>query len=461
MTDDLAGEDLLSRSSTLPIAVTGPGRAQWRLTLSSEGATSHRALCVGESLTVGSREPADWVVADPAVSACHLTLAATEGGLRVEDTGSKNGTFLGGVRVDSALVTTERASLLLGRSRISAAVVAPQGSRALSLDAKIPELVGTSEPMRRLVHEIRRVARLGAPVLLQGESGTGKDVVAGAIHRLSTRSGRYVPVNAGSLSESLSDSELFGHRRGAFTGAVQAHAGAFEQADKGTLFLDEVAELAPSVQAKLLRAVELGEVRQLGGSTAIRVCPRIITATWAPLSQRVVEGRFREDLYHRISTFVISLPPLRHRKSDIQALSTSFFAREKEQLGQRWLAPGALARLIAHNFPGNVRELFSILYRAAAMAETDEIGPLDIEAAIPRLARSSRERGAAVDPHKLLRAHEGNVSAAARSAKVARSTFRSWLKRSSQECASVVESPTRGLEGHVDPEPLGVGANHW
>ncbi len=419
----------LSEGSTLPIAPPAARKGPWRLICNGRGETMQRRLGSGESIVIGSRHPADWVVSDAAVSALHARISATADGLRVEDLGSRNGTFLAGARLRQPMVITERASLHLGRSYLAVAPVESGLARMVPSSTGIPELVGSSEPMQRLAEGIRRVAALNAPVLLQGESGTGKDVVARAIHRLSGREGRYVPVNAGSLSDSLADSELFGHRRGAFTGALQSRAGAFEQADKGTLFLDEVAELAPAVQAKLLRAVELGEVRPLGATSAIVVSPRIITATWAPLVQRVAELRFREDLYHRISTFVLELPPLRSRKSDIVALAESFFQRERGQLGDKRLAPAALARLVAHNFPGNVRELFAILYRAAVMTGGEEIGALDIDAATPRGA-VAKDRCPSVDVRRLLEAHDGNVSAAARSAKVARSTFRSWLKRS-------------------------------
>jgi DNA-binding NtrC family response regulator len=282
--------------------------------------------------------------------------------------------------------------------------------------------------MQRLVAEIRRVATLDAPVLLQGESGTGKDVVARAIHGLSSRRGRYVPINAGALGESLADSELFGHCRGAFTGAVQARSGAFEQADRGTLFLDEIADLAPSIQVKLLRAVEDGEIRQLGAASPIRVRTRIIAASWAALEQRVELGTFRADLYHRLSTFVIRIPPLRQRKADIPELVRVLLESKRHELGQRHLSQAALERLCIYSFPGNVRELFSIVYRAAALADRAEVGVMDVEASLP-VNEKLEVTATRLDARTLLVSHGGNVSAAARSARVARSTFRSWIKR--------------------------------
>jgi two-component system response regulator HydG len=328
--------------------------------------------------------------------------------------------------VQKAVLRGSHAEFRIGRTQVRVEPV-DTPARASAVMA-LPGLVGDSAPMRRLAAEVQRVATLDAPVLLLGESGTGKDVVARAIHTLSKRKGRYVPLNAGALGEALADSELFGHCRGAFTGAVQARSGAFEQADRGTLFLDEVADLAPSIQVKLLRTVEDGEVRQLGGTAPIKVRTRLVAATWAPLEQRIESGSFRADLFHRISTFVIQLPPLRQRRSDIPALASSLLLSRREELGERRLSAAALERLAAYSFPGNVRELFSIVYRAAALCEEREISASDIEAALPALATGQLET-TRLDARQLLHVHNGNVSAAARSARVARSTFRSWLRR--------------------------------
>jgi two-component system response regulator GlrR len=283
--------------------------------------------------------------------------------------------------------------------------------------------------MRRLVAEARRCASLRASVLLQGESGSGKDVVARALHLLSRRPGQYVPLNVGAIPESLADAELFGHKRGAFTGAVIARAGAFEQAHRGTLFLDEIADLPPSVQVKLLRVVEDRQVRPIGSPHSVDVDVRVVSASWAILEDRVAEEKFREDLFHRISTFVIRVPPLRARKSDIPALAHALLARIRDETGPRSLGSAALARLVAHSWPGNVRELASVLYRAAVTADGEHIESSHVEAA---LAGPSKARPRALSESEavlLLREHGGNVSAAARTAGVPRSTFRSWLDK--------------------------------
>jgi DNA-binding NtrC family response regulator len=422
MTQEHIGADpeLGTQDLKVPPASGGP----WLVEIGA-GAEQLERLDVGRSLTIGTRPPSEVIVRDPTVSSRHAKLTALRDGVVVEDLDSKNGVFVGSARVRRATLGSAHGSFVIGRTLVTLRV----GSDKLPARHKpIPGLIGTSSCMQRLHEQIRRVASLEAPVLLLGESGTGKDVIARAIHALSARAGGYLALNAGALGEALADSELFGHRRGAFTGAVQNRPGAFELANRGTLFLDEIAELAPAIQVKLLRAVEDGEVRPLGGTTSVKVKARIVTATWAPLEQRIERGQFRADLYHRISTFVIDVPPLRQRKSDIGALATSLLFRKQEELGERCLSPEALARLAAYNFPGNVRELFSIVYRAAASSHGREIQPEDIEAALPR-TYPTRAEDAALDARRVLEAHQGNVSAAARSARVPRSTFRSWLKR--------------------------------
>ncbi|HWO08964.1 MAG TPA: sigma 54-interacting transcriptional regulator [Polyangiaceae bacterium] len=382
-------------------------------------------LAVGETILVGAHVGCQLAIDDPTISARHARLTATAEGVLVEDLGSKNGVYIAGARVERALLRAGDGYFSIGRTRVAVELARPRADAGeLPL---LPGLVGSSAPMRRLAAEIRRVAVLDAPVLLLGESGTGKDVVARALHLASGRRGRYVPLNAGGLGEALADSELFGHCRGAFTGAVQARCGAFELADRGTLLLDEVADLAPSIQVKLLRAVEDGEIRQLGGAAPVKVRTRLVTATWAPLERRIEAGTFRADLFHRISTFVIRVPPLRQRRSDIPALVRCLLRAREEELGPKYLSPGALELLDGYPFPGNVRELFSIVYRAAALGEGREVRAADIASALPEAPPTGAKPR--LDARQLLDVHKGNVSAAARSAHVPRSTFRAWLRR--------------------------------
>lgn len=401
-------------------------RGPWSLEMTGPGCRRVATLAVGQTLTIGSRADCQLVADDPTVSGRHVKVTALGTGVVVEDLGSKNGVFVGGARVSRALIRGGQGRFVVGRTSVTLEPARDRQPPAES--ALLPGLIGSSGPMRRLAAEVRRVAALDAPVLLQGESGTGKDVIARALHVLSGRRGRYVPLNAGGLGEALADSELFGHCRGAFTGAIQARSGAFAEADRGTLFLDEVGDLAPSIQVKLLRAVEDGAIRPLGSAGPIKVHPRIVAATWAPLEQRIEKGSFRADLYHRLSTFIIRIPPLRQRKSDIPELVEVLLESKRASLGEHRLSAAALERLSCYSFPGNVRELFSIVYRAAALADQPEVGVMDIEAALP-LAEDVGVRTTAFDARLLLDAHSGNVSTAARSARVARSTFRSWLKR--------------------------------
>jgi len=377
----------------------------------------------GEELTLGSGRSALLRVHDPAVSSLHCRLSVLDSGIFVEDLASKNGLYVGGARVSSALLSESGAAFVVGRSAVSVRTVQLDEQNAPS--DPLPGVIGSSAPMLRVARLVRLHAKSRVPILLQGESGTGKDVVARAIHELGRRDGPYVPLNMAALPESLADAELFGHRRGAFTGAVASRVGAFEQAHDGTLFLDEIAELPLSIQVKLLRVVEDGMVRAVGAAQALPVRVRLVSASWAELDQRVIEGRFRADLYHRLATIVVELPPLRERRSDIAQLSQSLLRRMRSDLGERVLSSAALSRLVAQSWPGNVRELGAVLYRAAASAEY-EIAARHIDEA-SRLAPHARRPGQ--DARALLELCAGNVSRAARAAGVPRSTFRAWLAK--------------------------------
>ncbi len=376
---------------------------------------------LGDSVTVGSGDRATVTVADPAVSGVHCRLEATPLGLRVTDENSLNGLFVGEGRVESALLSGQRASFSIGHT-----TVVVESRRADRAEDDLG-LVGDSEPIKRLRRRILRFASLSAPVLIVGESGTGKDLVARLLHRFSGRPGSYLPLNVAALAESLLDAELFGHVRGAFTGAEAGRVGAFEQAQEGTLFLDEVADLSLSGQSKLLRVVEDKMVRPVGGTQAKQVNVRLLSATCAPLEIRMSEGRFRPDLYHRLSTLVLEVPPLRNRRTDIPLLCDQLLRRMETEVGPRRIHPAALDLLTRCSWPGNVRELSAVLYRAAALfpGEVIEPGHLEVPCDRPRRARSLEARVA----RQLLQKH-GSVSAAARAAGVPRTTFRSVLERS-------------------------------
>lgn len=253
-------------------------------------------------------------------------------------------------------------------------------------------LIGNSEAMQRVRGMIEKVAETDATVLVRGESGTGKELVAREIHERNSvrRNGSFVAVNCAALPSELIESELFGHEKGAFTGAAAKREGKFEQADGGTLFLDEIGDMSSNVQAKLLRALEERQIERLGGNDPIPVDVRIVSATHRPLEQEIEKGNFRADLFYRLRVVTIDIAPLRERREDIPTLADTFLrlAAERYELPQRILSQGTLKRLIEYNWPGNVRELKNTIDRAVIMAEGDEINvrdlPEEITAGIPK-----------------------------------------------------------------------------
>jgi Nif-specific regulatory protein len=237
-------------------------------------------------------------------------------------------------------------------------------------------IVGTSKEMRDVYEQIAQVAPSGATVLVRGESGTGKELVAHAIHYNSPRSSKpFVKVNCAALPESLIESELFGHEKGAFTGAVARKRGRFELAEGGTLFLDEIGDLSPAMQVKLLRALQEREFERVGGTETIKVNVRLITATNVDLEQAVSDGRFRSDLYYRLNVFSIYLPPLRERKTDILLLADHFLEKYGRQNGKRIkrISTPAIDMLMSYHWPGNVRELENVVERATLVCEGNVI----------------------------------------------------------------------------------------
>jgi len=245
---------------------------------------------------------------------------------------------------------------------------------------KLDNLVGRSAPMRELLTRLVRVAPTDVTVLITGESGTGKELIARAIHVNSKRSSRpFVPVNCAAISETLLESELFGHVKGAFTGAVKLRQGLFEEASGGTFFFDEIAETTPAFQAKLLRVIQEHEIRRVGDNASIPVDVRVIAATNRDLKQAIAEKRFREDLYYRLNVVPLHAPPLRERKEDIPLFAQHFISRfNQRNATRRTFTQGALKKMAAYDFPGNVRELENMVEQAAALAHSDEIDAEDV-----------------------------------------------------------------------------------
>ena len=288
------------------------------------------------------------------------------------------------------------------------------------------EIIGSSPPMLELFNRIGRVAASPAPVLITGESGTGKELVAHAVHRASGR-GPFVTVNCGAIPEALIESELFGHARGAFTGATREKAGLFEAASGGTLFLDEIGELPLPLQPKLLRAIETGEVRRVGEVKARTVDSRIVAATHRELEGEVEDGRFREDLYWRLRVIHLDVPPLRSRPEDIPLLVEGFVDKARGRMAGRRIGVDAtaMAALREHQWPGNVRQLYNVLESALTFASGPRITVEDLPANVRRssgsreIVRSAADRGLTLGElerdyiFEILRRAEGNKSKAA------------------------------------------------
>jgi DNA-binding NtrC family response regulator len=247
-------------------------------------------------------------------------------------------------------------------------------------------MVGSSPALKRVLDAVHRAAPTKARVLITGESGVGKELVAQAIHDLSSRAaGPFVKLNCAAIAETLVESELFGHEKGAFTGADRLYRGRFERADKGTLFLDEVGEMPLAVQARLLRVLQEGEFERVGGSALIKVDVRVIAATNRNLIDEVKAGRFREDLYYRLNVVPIAVPPLRERRDDIPALAMALLTRScaENELDEREWTDDALEALMAHDWPGNVRELVHVVDRLAILTSERFIRGVDVRAALP------------------------------------------------------------------------------
>ena len=244
----------------------------------------------------------------------------------------------------------------------------------------LPGLIAQSPAMQAVLDLVERVAPTDATVLIQGESGTGKEVIAKAVHHASPRAARpFVAVNCGAVPETLLESELFGYVRGAFTGAGGGKLGLFEEAGGGTLFLDEIAEMPATLQVKLLRALQSGEVRRLGATQAATIDVRVLAATNGDLATRISQGSFREDLFYRLNVIQVTLPPLRDRREDIPALAEHFLARAAAKLGRTLrLSPAALERVLRYPWPGNVRELENAIERAAILSRSETVEPDDL-----------------------------------------------------------------------------------
>jgi DNA-binding NtrC family response regulator len=311
-------------------------------------------------------------------------------------------------------------------------------------DRERPFVVGPSRAMREILDLVRKVAKLPATVLILGESGTGKELLARMLHRESIRAdGPFIPVNVAAIPSELVESTLFGHEKGAFTGAVRQQLGKFELADGGTLFLDEIGELKPDLQAKLLRALQESEVERVGGARPIKVDLRIVAATNIDLEKAVRESRFREDLFYRLNVIPMKLPPLRDRAEDLPDLASFFITRSNAKFRKqiRGIEESTMATLQAYPWPGNIRELENLMERLVAVSDRDWIGDEDLpyEYHLARLTRAEQVTDALFDRacetferNFLLRALEQarwNVTATARNLGMPLSTLKFKMDR--------------------------------
>src|SRR5690349_9095250 len=334
------------------------------------GPDAPTGVCVssGLELTIGTAEGNDLRLSDPAVSRHHCVLTVTAGGVELRDLGSTNGTTLGGFRVEAATMTSG-AIIGVGQTTLRFEALAEPLATALSSDDHFGQVLGESMAMRRLFAVAAQVAASDATVLIEGETGTGKGVLAESLHEASPRAqGPFVVVDCGSIPGSLMESELFGHEAGAFTGAQQRRVGLVESAAGGTLLLDEIGELPLELQPKLLRAIERREVRRLGSHERIQVDVRIIAATNRDLRREVNRGAFRSDLWYRLNTVRLLIPPLRERREDLPMLVAHLW-REMGPDPDAEPPPELVSALASADLRGNVRELAGAVERALIGAD--------------------------------------------------------------------------------------------
>ena len=398
-----------------------------------------------DPVVVGRDPAAQIVLGDQEVSAFHCELRAVSEGILVKDLGSTNGTFLGAVRVREAIVAAP-IELVVGRSRVH---LEPQAKKRVEVGFadRFGPLVGGSPRMRRVFSVLEKVSATPLSVLILGETGTGKELVARAVHDASDRKGAaFVVVDCGSIPPTLAESILFGHERGAFTGANERRKGALAEADGGTLFLDELGELPIELQPKLLRALSERQVKRVGGSAFEAIDVRVLAATRRDLGAEMNAGRFRSDLFFRIAQVRVELPPLRERLSDLQLLVEDVCQRvghpEHVQTVLSWIEQ----RMASHDWPGNVRELMNVASVAATLADEpgaiDDVLTLARDPGVTDLSRTGSQAGNFGDEKRtaiagfereyftgLARRCKGNVSEMARQSGMERHHVRAYLRK--------------------------------
>ncbi|MGE5751799.1 MAG: sigma 54-interacting transcriptional regulator [Nitrospirota bacterium] len=389
-------------------------------------------------VSIGTLPQNDLVLTDHTVSRRHAEVEEKTNGYVIRDLDSTNGTFLNGVRVREAYLTPGSV-IRLGQTEISFSPMEEHIEILKSVADRFGELVGSSSPMQEVYGILERIAPTDVIVLLEGETGTGKELAARAIHSYSRRAGGpFVVFDCGAAATNLIESELFGHEKGAFTDAVKSRQGAFELADGGTIFLDEIGELSLDLQPKLLRALDQRETKRVGAEKPVPVNVRIISATNKDLEKEVKAGRFREDLFYRLSVVRVYMPPLRKRKEDIETITEYLLAGISTEIGKKVnsLSPEAAAALMSYSWPGNVRELKNVLGRAAALSDGGKIEAKDLflsqgktTATLEGLSGKTLEDIEKAAIHATLKSVSGNKTEAAKMLGIAYSTLYEKMRK--------------------------------
>jgi DNA-binding NtrC family response regulator len=389
-------------------------------------------------VSIGSLPENDLVLTDATVSRRHATVEEKSDGYVLRDLDSTNGTFLDGVRVREGYLMPG-AVIRLGQTELTFSPMEERIDNLRSDSSSFGELTGSSIAMREVYGILERIAPTDVTVLLEGETGTGKELAARAVHSRSRRAnGPFVVFDCGAVAPNLIESELFGHEKGAFTDAAKMRQGAFELANNGTIFLDEIGELSLELQPKLLRALDQRETKRVGADKPIAVNARVISATNRDLEKEVKAGRFREDLYYRLSVVRISMPPLRRKPEDIETISAQLLSGISAEINKKilGLSPEAAAALKAYAWPGNVRELKNVLGRAAALCDGKRIEPKDLflsqgtkDATLEGLSGKSLEEIEKSAIQATLKSVDGNKTEAAKVLGIAYSTLYEKMKK--------------------------------
>jgi len=431
----------------IPSAVAVP---RLRVSVEREGgkATDRVVELEGERIRVGSHQSNELVLFDRSVSRFHCMLSLSRNNWSLTDTDSLNGTVLSGVRIRDAILPSGECQILIGDSVLRVTQLTPGRVEPVPAVSRFGELRGRTLVMRQVFSVLERIAPTDVTVLIQGESGTGKELVAHELLRRSARAkGPFIIVDCSAISPTLIESELFGHIKGAFTGADRTRTGAFEAANGGTIFLDEVGEMPIDMQPKLLRALENREVRRAGENETRKIDVRVLAATNRNLEREVNRGRFREDLYFRLSVVAVRLPPLRERPEDIPDLVHGFLERMGASEDEKLFTPQVYQSLARLDWPGNVRELRNYIERTIVLGNAAEASKAMGSRAPEPGAEASKVPARAIDSafkvakeqlisqfertylEQLMAWAGGNVSRASRKAKLDRMYLHRLLSR--------------------------------